>query len=201
MGKGKQYVVIALAALAIIGGFIVMGVRLSRARGEIERLKDNQSVLLTASSDTMRSKSGKEAMSVTTINLKTDELPKDKELSAAIKDLGVRLNRVLQAQEAATSTEVRASAAIRDSIVYVDPSAHRVQRFDWHDPWVSVTGQIKGREVDVDYKSADTLTTVLHRVPKRFLFFRYGTKEVRMTVRSSNPHTHLTYSKSVTLER
>jgi hypothetical protein len=66
---------------------------------------------------------------------------------------------------------------------------------------VSVTGQIKGREVDVDYKSADTLTTVLHRVPKRFLFFRYGTKEVRMTVRSSNPHTHLTYSKSVTLER
>lgn len=201
MGKSKLYIIVSLVILAFIGGFVGMGVRLSRANDEIKRLKDNQGVLLNASSDTMRTKSGKDAMSVTTINLKSDELAHDKELSAAIMDLGVRLNRVLQAQETATRTEVKASAAIRDSIVYVDSSAYRVQRFDWHDPWVSVTGQIQGRKVDVDYKSTDTITTVLHRVPKRFLFIRYGTKEIRQTVRSSNPHTHLSYSKSVVLER
>ncbi len=92
---------------------------------------------------------------------------------------------------------------IRDSLIHVPvaDTARRVQVFDWRDAWTSISGTIDGRDVELRYSSADTLTFVAHRVPRRFLFFRYGTKEVRLDVVSANPNTALEYSRSVQLVR
>ena len=49
--------------------------------------------------------------------------------------------------------------------------------------------------------SADTLRQVVHRVPRRFLFIRWGTKALRQEIVSSNPHTRIIYSDYVKFER
>ena len=43
--------------------------------------------------------------------------------------------------------------------------------------------------------AVDTLDIIVHRIPKRFLFFRFGCKQVRMDIISRNPHTRLTYAR------
>jgi hypothetical protein len=48
--------------------------------------------------------------------------------------------------------------------------------------------------------SRDTLIQVVHRVPKRFLFFRFGTKAIRQEILSRNPHTNIIYTEYVELK-
>ena len=46
-------------------------------------------------------------------------------------------------------------------------------------------------------ESVDTLRQIVHRVPRRFLFIRFGTKAVRQEIVSSNPHTRIVYAEYV----
>ena len=62
---------------------------------------------------------------------------------------------------------------------------------------MSLRGTIRGDSFTARIESRDTLQMIIHRVPKRFLFFRYGTKGVRMDVVSQNPHTRLSYPKVI----
>ena len=50
-------------------------------------------------------------------------------------------------------------------------------------------------------RSVDTLRQVVHRVPRRFLFIRWGTKALRQQIVSSNPHTRIVYTEYVRIER
>ena len=50
-------------------------------------------------------------------------------------------------------------------------------------------------------ESRDTLVQILHRVPRRFLFIRWGTKAVRQEILSRNPHTKIVYAEYVKIER
>ena len=71
----------------------------------------------------------------------------------------------------------------------------------WKDPWVNVDGIIKpDSTVDLSIQSVDTLFQVVHRVPKKFLFIRYGTKAIRQEITSSNPHTKIVYSEYIELK-
>ena len=45
------------------------------------------------------------------------------------------------------------------------------------------------------------LRQVVHRIPRRFLFIRWGTKALRQEIVSSNPHTRIVYSDYVKFER
>lgn len=49
--------------------------------------------------------------------------------------------------------------------------------------------------------SIDTLHQVVHRVPRRFLFFRWGTKALRQEIHSSNPSTRIIYTDYVIIAR
>ena len=63
-----------------------------------------------------------------------------------------------------------------------------------------VWGIIRRDTLMLDYRSVDTLHQVIHRVPRKFLFFRFGTKGIRQEVWSSNPHTRLVYSEYIELK-
>lgn len=72
-----------------------------------------------------------------------------------------------------------------------------VRSFRWRDPWVTVEGRIRDDSVACRVESVDTLRQVVHRVPRRFLFIRFGTKAVRQEIVSSNPHTRIVYAEYV----
>ena len=81
------------------------------------------------------------------------------------------------------------------------PKVPEVKVFRWSDRHVSVDGMIRADSVSCHVESIDTLQQVVHRVPRRFLFIRWGTKAIRQEVVSSNPHTNIVYTEYIELKR
>ena len=73
--------------------------------------------------------------------------------------------------------------------------------FRWRDTWVSVEGRIGRDLVACRIRSVDTLRQAVHRIPRRFLFIRWGTKALRQEIVSTNPHTRIVYAEYVKIER
>lgn len=167
---------------------------------ENARLENNNSALLQ-SVKTYRTKADENAASVQVLRLKVGEY---EELRAAdaerIRNLKIKLKRLESVAKSVTKTAVNISAPLRDTVILRDTLRlhDTVRLFRWRDSWVTVDGVIDNDSVSCSVTSVDTLHQIIHRIPRRFLFFRYGTKAIRQEIVSSNPHTEVVYSEVVT---
>ena len=189
---------------------------------EVKRLTGNQTVLCD-SLHRYRTRLGEAAASVAALELRCDEL---RHLRAAdaqrLRDLGIRLRRAESLSSAAVQMQAEVHAAVRDTIVSSGsmifdslpsdslpsgslPSGSlpavrdTVRHFIWGDGWVTVEGCIRSDSLSCRVTSIDTLRQYVHRVPHRFLFFRWGTKAIRQEIVSSNPHTHIVWAEYIEL--
>lgn len=180
-------------------------------RGEAERTKENQDILLhNGRVEIGRTQSGRPRASVPAITLKTSDLKRNPDSLLAVnrKELKIKNSRIMAAATTSTTTKVDVKVAIRPvphdtcsrslSGLYRPPDVSQVS---WSDPWITLRGDIEGDSMQVHIESRDTLQMVVHRVPKKFLFFRYGTKGVRMEVVSQNPHSRLSYPRIIMFKK
>lgn len=191
----KKALIITIAVLLAALAASVVG--LKKERAEKERFKANQTALLSQV-NYYATEGGKSAADVLKLTLTVNELEKSNEhLAKTADDLGIKLKRVLSASTTATETRVDTVTLVRDSIIYRDNVVIPVKAFDWADPWTSVSGVIERDSVDLSVSSVDTLTTIVHKVPHKFLFFTWGCKAIKQTVVSANPHTKITYNEYI----
>lgn len=189
----KYLAIYAIVATAVI----VVGAKYLLK--ENARLENNNSALLQ-SVKTYRTRADENAASVQVLRLKIGEY---EELRAAdaerIRKLGIKLKRLESASKSVTKTAVNISAPLRDTVILRDTLRlhDTVRLFRWRDSWVTVDGVIDNDSVSCSVTSIDTLHQIIHRIPRRFLFFRYGTKAIRQEIVSSNPHTEVVYSEVV----
>lgn len=180
-------------------------------RGEAERTKENQDILLhNGKVEIGRTQSGRPRASVQAITLKTSDLKctPDSLLAVNRKELKIKNSRIMAAATTSTTTKVDVKVAIRPvphdtcsrslSGLYRPPDVSQVS---WSDPWITLRGDIEGDSMQVHIESRDTLQMVVHRVPKKFLFFRYGTKGVRLSVVGQNPHSRLSYPRIIMFKK
>nr|DAJ39778.1 MAG TPA: hypothetical protein [Caudoviricetes sp.] len=200
----KKYLFLALL---IMGGLLwLQTARLRSEKRERRRLKSNQTALMS-DVEIYRTKAGKAAASNMVLNLRVSELERLRAADAeSIRDLGIKLKRVESTAKTATATVVKLRAKLRDTAVVRETPAGAViidsmQTFRWRDPWVTVEGLIERDSVACRVESTDTLRQVVHRVPRRFLFIRWGTKALRQEIVSTNPHTRIVYAEYVKIER
>lgn len=172
-----------------------------RYRDENSRLRRNQ----TALTDSLRryvTLNGEYAASVEALTLRCDEYRRLRAADAErIRSLGIRIRRLESTAAAATATEVEIRTPLRDTLIVRDTVRDTVRFFRWRDPWVEVEGRIVRDSAECSVRSRDTLRQIVHRVPRRFLFIRYGTKAVRQEIVSSNPHTQVVYAEYVEVKR
>lgn len=173
---------------------------LGNVREEKKRLANNQEALL---SDILyyKTESGKNAASVQKLELTKSELEKHcQDLNKTIDDLNIKIGRIQSASTTVTKTEVEIQTVVRDSIVYRDfPVSLKVIK--WRDPWVTLKGVLDGETFSAKIESVDTLSQVVHRIPKKFLFIKWGTKAIRQEVVSSNPHSKIVYTEYIELKK
>lgn len=191
--KKRLLTVIGVLVLFLIASVVA----LRKARAEKERLEANQTALLSQV-EYYTTKNGKSAADVRKLTLTVDEL---KQYNATLKktadDLGIKLKRVQSASTTGVRTEVKFITQVRDSIVYRDSIIVPVKAFTWRDPWTDVQGVIERDSVDLSVSSVDTLTTIVHKIPHKFWFIKWGCKAIKQTVVSSNPHTKITYTEYI----
>ena len=164
---------------------------------EADRLENNQTALMEQM-QLYRTRLDESAASVQALQLRCDEYCRLRaEDARRIRDLGIKLKRVEHLSTTAVKTEVEVAAPLRETVILQDT----LRVFVWCDPWVRIEGVVGRDSVECRVESVDTLRQVVHRVPRRFLFIKYGTKAIRQEIISSNPHTHLCYSEYIELKR
>ena len=180
--------------------------------GESERTRENQDVLLhNGRVEIGRTQSGRPIASVQAITLKTSDLKRNPDSLLAVnkKELKIKNSRIMASATTSTTTQIDVKAAIRpvphDTCSRLLSGSYRPpdvsQTVSWSDPWITLRGEIEGDSMQVHIESRDTLQMVVHRVPKKFLFFRYGTKGVRMEVVSQNPHSRLSHPRIIMFKK
>ena len=185
--------------VALILTVSVLSYWLNNVREEKKRLADNQEALLS-DVDYYKTESGKNAASVLKLELSKSELENHcQDLTKTIDDLNIKIGRIQSASTTVTKTEVEIQTVVRDSIVYRDLPVN-LKVIKWRDPWVTLNGVLDGETLSAKIESVDTLSQVVHRIPKKFLFIKWGTKAIRQEVVSSNPHSKIVYTEYIELK-
>jgi len=177
--------------------------RIERVKVENNRLSNNQETLLKAGLY-YRTKDSLSVASVQSLTLKKGEIEAHYlDLVEVCDDLRIKVKRLQSASTTVSSTEIALVAPIRDTtiITHDDQPPIVAQTFSWSDKWTSIEGLIYDNEVACKIRSVDTLIQIVHRIPKRFLFIKYGTKAIRQEIRSSNPHSTIVYSEYIELKK
>jgi hypothetical protein len=174
---------------------------LRHTSGEVTRLRNNNEAL-TSETKLYKNRHKESAASVVALQLELEEYrEKHARDTKRIRELGVRLRRVESSAKIATESRVVATAPLRDRAFVDSISSDTTSVFEWSDSWTRIEGAICKGRVECRVESVDTLHQVIHRVPRRFLFFRYGTKAIRQEIISSNPHARVVYAEYIELPK
>jgi hypothetical protein len=170
-------------------------------REEVDRLSSNQRSLLEQV-EFYRTRDSLSAASVEALRLKSSELERYRsDLSAEVEALHIKVRRLQSVAQTATATAVEIREVVRDSLVYVAGEVDTLRCVEFADPYVTFSGCEYGGQFTGSVELRDTLVQAVHRVPKRWWFFRWGTKAIRQEVVSKNPHTTIVYSEYVELKK
>ena len=192
----RRLQVITAVLMVVFAGLALVAFRAySDMKADRDRLKENQN-LHNGTVEIKQTNTGSSQASVPALTLRPSEFRRSGDtLLRTAKAAGIKTSRISEAATAATTTHVDFDARVFRTVVHDTlrdtvlcpasplpalPPSKQLQ-LSWNDPWVSLSGTI-----------ADI---IVHRIPKRFLFFRFGCKQVRMDIISRNPHTRLTYAR------
>lgn len=195
----KKFLIIYAVVATLL--LTVGAMLLYRTHCETARLRNNNEALV-GKTKLYETRLGESVASVQALQLELDEFreqhTRDKRQIRALK---VRLRDVESIATSATESEVEIRTPLRDTVILTRNIIDTLSIFRWSDGWVSIEGLIEKKEVKCKIESIDTLRQVVHRVPRRFLFFRCGTKAIRQEIVSSNPHTRIVYSEYIELPK
>lgn len=191
---------------------MLLGAALHRSTRECASLAEHNATLaaerqhLASEVTHYRTLAGESAASVEALRLHTAELERLRSADAAtISELQLRLRRVESLTTTALEGTYSASVPIlHDTTTLLAEGMHHpspVRHFEWSDGWATVRGRIEEDSVHCEIKTVDTLRQIVHRVPYRFLFFRFGTRALRQEIISSNPHNRIVYAEYIEVEK
>lgn len=199
--KMKRTLLVWLAAVAVAAAALYA---LYGSRQEILRLRRNQAAL-AAEMTHYRTCAGSEAASAQALRLRCAEYEQLRaEDARRIRELGIRIRRLEAAATLVARQQAAFEAPLRETIVirqHEMPQLDTLRTFRWEDAWTQVDGVVGPDSVQCRVVSIDTLRQIVHRVPRKFLFIRWGTKALRQEIVPANPHTRIVYAEYVQLAR
>lgn len=170
-------------------------------RLDIERdiLKSNQNALINRA-NYYRTKDSLSVSSIERLTLSNNQLKESyKQLDSRCCELNIKLQDINSLSTTSTKSDIELNLRLRDTLIIRD-STIKSKTFHWKDSWNMVEGIIYDNRVECSIATCDTLIQIVHRVPKRLLFLRIGTKAIRQEVISSNPYNSIVYNEYITLK-
>lgn len=201
MNKVTMYLIIIVLGMAAVTGVAMH--QCKRLQQDNERLSANIASL-SAGTQQYKTEAGKQAARAQQLELTAGELKQHcADLQARLNDMGIKNKYLQRAVYASTQMSAKVDTVVRDSIVYVPQLArlNTLQVLQWADAWVRLNGTIHAGRFSGSITSQDTITVAVHRVPKKFLFIKWGTKRIDVSVASSNPHTIINDVKCVEIRK
>lgn len=177
----------------------------STLKDENGRLSNNNTALMT-DIETYKTESGKNAAKLLQLEMTAGEFKQlcDDQLKV-INDLNIKVKRLESISTTVTNTNVTGKTQLKDTVFITQIDSiiikDSVKVFKWNDNWNHISGVIKGNDVECSYSGMDTLTIVANRVPKKFLFFRWGTKYIEVNLTNANPSSQVIYNRTIKIKK
>lgn len=192
----KLRIIFLLAFCGLIAALYITSNRLSETRVENRRLSANQEGLL-ADIGFYRTKDGENAAKIHQLTLKRDEFEAQcKELAGQVEEMGYKIKQLQRLITYGATTKVEIQTVVKDSIIYTPISVDTLRCFNYADEWAQISGCIGRNDTLVgNVEVRDSLTIIAHNIPKRFLFFKWGSKRIELDIINHNPHSEIEYTK------
>lgn len=201
MNKIKATSIVALILIVLLSGLLSLAFLLNRTIKEKNRLNDNQTTLLTAAKYYKTSDS-LNAAGVDRLTLKNSEFEKyNADLVKTVESLNLKVRRLQSVSQTGTETKYIIQTAIRDSLIYTSSIPDTIKCIKYADDWLKLSGCIQNKQFSGIVESKDTIVQAVHRVPRKFLFFKYGTKAIRQEVVSKNPNSRIAYTQYIEFKK
>lgn len=163
-----------------------------------DRLSGNQRTLLS-DIEFYRTKDSLSVASVEKLTLSNREFFRYcSDLEKQIKVLNLKVKRLQSVSHTVTETEYKIKTIVHDSIL--PGRIDTIQCITYHDNYVTLAGCMENKEFSGLIQSRDTLIQIVHRIPRKFLFIRWGTKAIRQEIISKNPYSRICYTQYIELK-
>ena len=176
----------------------------SKLKSENEILQTNVGTLLTGA-EQYKVKDSLQVATIANLELSISEYRRykaeDKKLLESLKIDNNRLKGIIKTQ---TESFYEQTTLLRDSVkMLLSPDSVEVpvniKTARFADQWHSLNITIQGDSLNYKLRTKESLLITNHVVPKRFLFFKYGCREVRTEVVSKNPYVGDIQVESITI--
>ena len=176
----------------------------AKLKSENEILQTNVGTLLTGA-EQYKVKDSLQVATIANLELSISEYRRykaeDKKLLESLKIDNKRLKGVINTQ---TEAYYQQTTLLRDSVkMLLSPDSIKIpvsiKTASFADQWHSLNVTIQGDSLNYKLKTKESLLVTNHIVPKRFLFFKYGCREVRTEVVSRNPYVKDIQVESITI--
>ena len=176
----------------------------AKLKSENEILQTNVGTLLTGA-EQYKVKDSLQVATIANLELSISEYRRykaeDKKLLESLKIDNNRLKGIIKTQ---TESFYEQTTLLRDSVkMLLSPDSVEVpvniKTARFADQWHSLNVTIQGDSLNYKLRTKESLLITNHVVPKRFLFFKYGCREVRTEVVSKNPYVGDIQVESITI--
>ena len=174
-----------LFMILVLATFLAVSVKNCQdIRTDRNRLSDNQRTLL-ADIEFYRTKDSLSVASVERLTLTNREFRKYAgELKKTVEELNLKVKHLQSA-----------------SIIIRPGKTDTLSCINYQDPYLTFSGSITGKQFSGLIQSQDTIIQLIHRVPRRFWFIRWGTKAIRQEIISRNPYSRIAYTEYIELKK
>ena len=176
----------------------------AKLKSENEILQTNVGTLLTGA-EQYKVKDSLQVATIANLELSISEYRRykaeDKKLLESLKIDNKRLKGIINTQ---TESFYSQTALLRDSVkMLLSPDSVEIpvniKTAQFADQWHSLNVTIQGDSLNYKLRTKESLLITNHVVPKRFLFFKFGCREVRTEVVSKNPYVGDIQVESITI--
>lgn len=175
-----------------------------KLKSENEILQTNVGTLLTGA-EQYKVKDSLQVATIANLELSISEYRRykaeDKKLLESLKIDNNRLKGIIKTN---TESFYEQTTLLRDSVkMLLSPDSVEIpvniKTAQFADQWHSLNVKIQGDSLNYILRTKESLLITNHVVPKRFLFFKFGCREVRTEVVSKNPYVVDIQVESITI--
>ena len=203
----KAYIIAAGILIILITIIIALSARLKKVKADRDVQRKNVETLFT-SVESYKVQDSLQAATIGDLQLTLKQYKQfraeDAQLISSLKVDNKRLQGVVTTQ---TESYYQHTAALRDSVkmlITKVPDSIKVpiivKTANFSDAWHSLNIVIDGDSLNYRLRTKESLIITNHVVPKRFLWFKFGCKEVRTDVVSKNPYVESISLESITIK-
>lgn len=203
----KAYIIAAGILIILIAIIVALSARLKKVTADRDVQRKNVETLFT-SVESYKVQDSLQAATIGDLQLTLKQYKQfraeDAQLISSLKVDNKRLQGVVTTQ---TESYYQHTAALRDSVkmlITKVPDSIKVpiivKTANFADAWHSLNIVIDGDSLNYRLRTKESLIITNHVVPKKFLWFKFGCKEVRTDVVSKNPYVESINIESITIK-